>query len=94
MDKEPVTLIEWLGFRQSPDFTKARMWGVAIGIALVALFVLALVALVVVIWGTIRDALSGGTTGPNLGAGGLIAALLGAPFLIWSTVIKHRALGF
>lgn len=30
----------------------------------------------------------------GLGLGTLLAGLLGAPFLIWSTVIKHRALGF
>lgn len=32
--------------------------------------------------------------GGNIGAGALIVALLGAPFLIWRTIIAHRTLGF
>jgi hypothetical protein len=94
MDKKPVTLIEWLGLPDWPNMAKGRVWGVVLGTALVALFLVALIAMVVVIFGTIRDVLGEEGAGPNLGAGGLIAALLGAPFLIWSTVIKHRALGF
>lgn len=92
MDKEPVTLIEWLGLPDWPNMAKGRVWGVVLGMALVALFLVALIAMVVVIIGTIHDVLGGEGAGPNLGAGGLIVALLGAPFLIWSTVIKHNTL--
>ncbi|MES2434182.1 MAG: pentapeptide repeat-containing protein [Pseudomonadota bacterium] len=87
--------LEWLGFTSTPNWAVARSLGGVIGLVLCLLFLAAFVAAAAVIFGTIRDIFS--TTAratPNLGAGALITALLGAPFLIWSTVIKHRALGF
>ncbi|EEW25121.1 pentapeptide repeat-containing protein [Rhodobacter ferrooxidans] len=66
-----------------------------IGIVIAVFFVAALVAAGLVLVDTISNAVpqpKGATPGPNLGAGALIAALLGAPFVIWATVIKHRTL--
>lgn len=45
-------------------------------------------------WHTIRLGISGATQGINLGAGALIATLLGAPFLIWSTILKHQTVRY
>jgi hypothetical protein len=36
----------------------------------------------------------GGSSGGSLGLGAVIVAILSAPFVIWTTVLKHRALGF
>ena len=97
-DQRPTAakdFLEWLGFNSAPNWAVARSLGGVIGVILCLLFLAAFVAAAAVIFGTIRDIFS--TTAratPNLGAGALITALLGAPFLIWSTVIKHRALGF
>lgn len=60
-----------------------------------ALFIGALLSASAVLIDTIRNVwIPGKNAGPNLGAGALIAALLGAPFLIWGTVIKQTTLTF
>lgn len=68
-------------------------------------FIAALVAAGAVLFDTIRGVLqppatgpnpaaATGPSGPNLGAGALIAALLGAPFVIWGTVLKYQTVRF
>ncbi len=62
-----------------------------------ALFFVALIAAFAVVYDTVRNVFippTSGSSSPNLGAGALIAALLGAPFVIWGTYIKFQALGF
>ena len=81
-----MTFLEWLGLTDRPDFSKARPLGVAISVLLILLWVLALAAAVAVLLGSF------GAGEVGLGAGGLIVALLGAPFLVWSTIIKHNTL--
>ncbi|MDP4032229.1 MAG: pentapeptide repeat-containing protein [Pseudorhodobacter sp.] len=68
----------------------ARPLGMLLGMAAVVLLALALIAA----FATVIRAIGGSapSTGGNLGAGALIVALLGAPFLIWGTLIKHRTL--
>ena len=58
------------------------------------LFIGAVVAAFGVLFHTFGQALDADTTGPNLGAGALIAALLGAPFVIWGTVLKYQTVSF
>jgi uncharacterized protein YjbI with pentapeptide repeats len=93
-DASAPDLIAWLGFTNTPNWSKARTLGGIAGMILSLFFLAAFVAAASVLFGTIRDVFAGIATGPNLGAGALITALLGAPFLIWSTVIKHKSLGF
>ena len=93
-DASAPDLIAWLGFTNTPNWSKARTLGGIAGMILSLFFLAAFVAAASVLFGTIRDVFAGTPTGPNLGAGALITALLGAPFLIWSTVIKHKSLGF
>lgn len=57
------------------------------------LFLGAVGAAFTVLLHTFRVTETGGA-GPNLGAGALIAALLGAPFLIWGTVLKHQTVRY
>lgn len=75
----------------------ARHW-LALLYALAGLFFLAaLVAAGTVLFDTVRGVLSPPATGPsspNLGAGALIAAILGAPFIIWGTVLKYQTVRF
>lgn len=82
--REPATLLSWLGLSDTPDWRKARPLGALLGFALVLLIVLALVAAFVLVARTIFGAEAG------LGTGALIVALLGAPVLIWTTVLKHQ----
>lgn len=93
-DASAPDLIAWLGITNTPNWSKARTLGGIAGMILSLFFLAAFVAAASVLFGTIRDVFAGTATGPNLGAGALITALLGAPFLIWSTVIKHKSLGF
>ncbi len=93
-DRTPKDVFDWLGVREVPDWAKARPLGALVGLLLMVLFGLALAALVGVLVHTIHQAFSPGSDGPNLGAGALIAAMLGAPFVIWGTVLKHRTVTF
>jgi uncharacterized protein YjbI with pentapeptide repeats len=85
-DDVPVTFTDWLGITDAPRWWLARPLGPIVSVLLVLLFVLALAAAVVML---IR---SFGAEDAGLGTGGLIVALLGAPFLIWATVIKQNTL--
>ena len=87
-DDTPVTFLEWLGLTDTPDFAKHRFVGGVLSVALSLLLVLALAAAVVAL---VRSFTA---TEAGLGTGGLIVALLGAPFLIWSTVLKHQTLRY
>jgi len=86
--------LEWLGISDSPNWQIARPLGRLIGVVLTfafpLLFVTALIAAFAVTWHTISLGVTGATEGINLGAGALVAALLGSPFLIWSTFLKHQ----
>ncbi len=88
----PKDLLDWLGLRAAPDFLRARPLGALFGVVLLALFLLALMAAVMVLVQTLFQASNPASPGPNLGAGALIAALLGAPFVIWGTWLRHRSL--
>jgi uncharacterized protein YjbI with pentapeptide repeats len=87
-DDVPVTFTDWLGITDAPRWWLARPLGPIVSVLLVLLFVLALAAAVVML---IR---SFGAEDAGLGTGGLIVALLGAPFLIWATVLKHQTLRY
>ena len=69
-----------------------RHLALGLGSVVLALFGLALLAAVFVLWHSVQLAISGATDGVNLGSGALIAALLGAPFVIWGTILKHQTL--
>lgn len=85
--RPPRDMLDWMGLRETPDWMRARWLGAGFAVALGLLFVLALTAAVVTLLAVFRGEAS-------LGAGALIVALLSAPFLVWNTVIRHRALGF
>lgn len=87
-DDRPVTFTDWLGLTDAPRWWLARPLGIAVSVVMLLLFVLALSAAVVVLARSFTAAEAG------LGTGGLIVALLGAPFLIWSTVLKHQTLRY
>ncbi len=88
-DKAP-NLIEWLGFSISPDFSRARFLGGTFGVILCLLFFLCVVAVFTIVISSIVTAFDPASSGPNLGAGALIAAILAAPFVIWRTHIAQR----
>lgn len=80
--------LDWMGLTDTPNWPVARPLGPLLSVILALLFTAALLAAFV----TLGSIISGSNAG--LGAGALIVAILGAPFLIWNTVIRHRALYF
>ncbi|MGA0777624.1 MAG: hypothetical protein ACO3O6_06975, partial [Gemmobacter sp.] len=91
--KAPRNLAEWMGFRDPPDWPAAPWVGVAVGVvakvAIIVLFGLALGAAVSALWKMMVAGGSGASEGASLGAGAIVVAFLGAPFLIWRTVIAQ-----
>lgn len=89
------TFFDWLGLRDAPDYTKARVLGQFAGVVLKLtafffgiLFFLSLAAAFALVWGVA----STDTPTASLGLGALLVALLGAPFLIWRTLVAQNTL--
>lgn len=93
-DKRPRDLLDWMGVTDAPRWRVARPLGPLVAVVLSILLLLALIAAFAVLGHTMQLASSGASEGINLGAGALIVALLGAPFLIWSTVLKHQTVRY
>lgn len=87
-DDRSVTFTDWLGITDAPRWWLARRLGILTSVAMVLIFLLALAAAIATLLRSFTAAEAG------LGTGGLIVALLGAPFLIWSTVLKHQTLRY
>ncbi|WP_417588468.1 pentapeptide repeat-containing protein [Pararhodobacter oceanensis] len=87
--KPPKDLLDWLGITDAPNWRVARLLGPIIALIFFVLFALALAATFIVI-----AKAAFGDSEVTLGIGGLIAALLGAPFLIWGTVLKNTTVRY
>ena len=90
-ENKPPTLFDWLGLNDPREYPK--VFGHFIGffftlvvLAFVALFVMAFAAAFVLVFGAFTG------QGATLGLGALLVALLGAPFLIWRTVVAQNTL--
>ncbi len=81
----PRNFLEAMGLRTDNGWQIARVLGPPLSVVFIILVLLAIVAAAALLGRTITGA--GGDGG--LGAGALIVALLGAPFLIWRTVIAQ-----
>nr|WP_296430870.1 pentapeptide repeat-containing protein [Roseovarius sp. BRH_c41] len=94
----PQDLLDWMGLTNAPNWLGSRSFGRLVGtllaVAVPVLFAGSLITAFVVLWHTVDQAMNGEGASINLGAGALIAALLGAPFLIWSTVLKHQTVRY
>lgn len=92
---DPKSILDWLGYTSAPRWKNARAFGYVFGAIFLMLFLMSLSAAFVIVGSVILGALSNDVTaGGQLSAGALIVALLGAPFLIWRTMIAHQTLGF
>jgi len=83
---------------QGRDRPAPRWEGMSAGwLALAVVGALVWIALFLMILAAVFNGLIGAMEEPeatSLGLGGLLVALLGAPFLIWTTVLKHRTVEF
>ncbi|GAW33270.1 secreted effector protein pipB2 [Roseovarius sp. A-2] len=94
-DRKPTSdLLDWMGIKSAPDWRVARPLGPLLSLLLTLLFIGAIAAAFSVIWHTVTNAFGNAADGPSLGAGAMIAALLGAPFVIWGTVLRHQTLRY
>ena len=88
----PKDLLDWLGITNAPNWRIARPLGGLLSLVIALLLIGALFAAFALLGRTIAGGFE--TAAGNLGAGALIVALLGAPFLVWSTVIKQKTVEF
>jgi hypothetical protein len=82
-------IFDWLGIRHAPDWEVAQAFGKGVTVFIALLIAGAYFSAFAIVY----SVLFGGSTS-SLGTGALIAALLGAPFVIWGTVLKHQTLRY
>jgi uncharacterized protein YjbI with pentapeptide repeats len=82
-------MLDWMGIRRAPDWKVARPLGSALAVFIALLVFGAYFSSFAIVYGLL---FGGGVA--NLGTGALIAALLGAPFVIWGTLLKHQTLRY
>jgi len=88
-----ATGLVWLTLSEQDRKTSRTplSWLIAFGWVLLPLWLAIFCATLWQVWGLLTGAGSILTGPGSLGAGALIAALLGAPFVIWGTVLRQRA---
>lgn len=85
----PKDLLDWLGITNAPNWTRSRWIGGATSVFVALLIGGAYSAAFWLIYGVLFWGKEAG-----FGTGTVIVALLGAPFLVWSTVIKQKTVEF
>jgi len=92
-EKKP-NLLDWLGYRRSPDFSTARSFGAAVGILLAGLAVLIIGATLLQFLRAVLSIDSFAAAADKHAAirntGLVVAALLGVPFVIWRSVVAQK----
>ena len=93
-EKEPNDLLTWLGIAEAPNWRVSRLLGHLAGTLIAVLVPLLFFGALLTACVVLYQALAGAAGGTSFGAGALVAALLGAPFVAWATWLRHRALSF
>lgn len=92
--KDKLNLLDWLGLRRTPDYSKARWLGGLISVAVIGVM-LVLVGLIsyqffVAVSG-LKDFVDAQAQSAAIRNTGLIlAAVVGVPFLIWRSVVAQK----
>ncbi|GGD41588.1 pentapeptide repeat-containing protein [Sinisalibacter lacisalsi] len=90
------SLSDWLGLQWKPDYDQNRAWGRILGFAIqvvAAILVLLGLGLLIAFAASVYKAISAGTemTGEAIRNVGLaLAAVFGAPFLVWRSLVAQR----
>lgn len=87
--KSQRDILDWLGIQDAPDWVVARPLGKIVAVFMALLIAGAYFSAFAIVYGVLF-----GGSAASLGTGALIAALLGAPFVIWGTVLKHQTLRY
>ncbi|SEM81534.1 Uncharacterized protein YjbI, contains pentapeptide repeats [Roseovarius tolerans] len=83
-------LAGWLGLRAPFDYSKARWLGPVLSGLVFLLFILAIASAVRMLGGAVFGGASL-TPGNSLGVGAVTVALIGAPFVIWRSVVAQKS---
>jgi uncharacterized protein YjbI with pentapeptide repeats len=83
-------LAGWLGLREPFDYSKARWLGPVASVLLLLLFILAIASAVKMLGSAVFGSASL-TPGSSLGVGAVTVALIGAPFVIWRSVVAQKS---
>ena len=83
-------LAGWLGLREPFDYSKARWLGPVLSGLVFLLFILAIASAVRMLGGAVFGSASL-TPGNSLGVGAVTVALIGAPFVIWRSVVAQKS---
>ncbi len=82
-------LVDWLTLKRRLDFGKARWLGPLFAVVATLLVVLAVAAAFALLFGALfGDLLQ--VSGSSLGVGGVTVALIGAPFVIWRSIVAQK----
>ncbi len=88
MKHDKPTLLDWLGLRREPDFSKARWLGgavtVVIATVLAVLLIGTLIAFLKALFSDDPDAVA------LRNVGLVLAAMVGIPFLVWRSVVAQK----
>jgi uncharacterized protein YjbI with pentapeptide repeats len=82
-------LVDWLTFKRRLDFSKARWLGPLVAVVASLLVVLAVGAAFALLLGALFWGLLD-VPGSSLGVGGVTVALIGAPFVIWRSIVAQK----
>lgn len=89
-DRKPrQDVLEWLGIRRAPDWRVARFLGPLVTVFIALLIFGAYIAAFAIVYGVLFGRLAA-----SIGTGALIAGLLGAPFVVWGTALRHQMLRY
>jgi uncharacterized protein YjbI with pentapeptide repeats len=86
--KKP-TARSWFGLSEQLDFSKARWLGPFLTVIVILLFALAVMAAFKILTASVFGGLPKGT-GASFGLTGIIVAMIGAPFVIWRTMVAQK----
>ncbi|WP_282027125.1 pentapeptide repeat-containing protein [Limimaricola cinnabarinus] len=89
MKDQQQDMLAWLGMRHAPDWQVARALGPLLTVFFALLIAGGYISAFAIVYGVLF-----GAGAASLATGALIAALMGAPFVIWGTVLKHQTLRY
>ena len=87
---QSMTFFDWIGVTAYPQWMKAPIVGAVFGKLLAGIYIAIFVVALFVVGRTFILTLDATSSGPNLGAGALIAAILSAPFVVWRATVAQR----
>lgn len=89
-DDDRTDLPGWLGLRKIPDLTEARWLGPLLTIVVIVLFVMAVLVIFAVLGHALFDFGMEDVPRIGFGTGAVAVALIGAPFVIWRSVVAQK----